>query len=152
MIGKFRWLKAILQDCAVKRWWRVSSCTELLDLKLLALLLIWAHNLRPICFDALTKLVDSKRCRTIAYHSEPNGIIERWHFAVIRTNVPQQNLMDRNSFRMFSLQTCYKKDSGMSIAELIYGIMVKVPEIFLLGKKPSNPSSRISAYHTEVTM
>jgi len=37
-------------------------------------------------FDALTKLVDSKRCRTIAYHSESNGIIERWHFAVIRTN------------------------------------------------------------------
>ncbi|XP_018396122.1 PREDICTED: uncharacterized protein K02A2.6-like [Cyphomyrmex costatus] len=30
-------------------------------------------------FDVLTKLVSSKRCRTIAYHLEANGIIERWH-------------------------------------------------------------------------
>jgi len=97
-------------------------------------------------FDALTKLVGSKCCRTTAYHPESNGIIERWHCSLKTALMCHDETQWTDTLSvLLGLRTCFKKDLGASVAELIYSTTFKVPsEFFSSEEMPSEFSSRIS--------
>ncbi|XP_011059853.1 PREDICTED: uncharacterized protein LOC105149263 [Acromyrmex echinatior] len=80
-------------------------------------------------YDTLTKLkLGSKRCRKTAYHPESNGIIERWHRS-LKTALMchgETQWTDTLPVVLLGLRTCLKEDLGASVAELVYGITLKV--------------------------
>jgi len=46
-------------------------------------------------FEALTKLVGTKRIRTTAYHPESNGLVERWHRSLKAAIMPDECRVSR---------------------------------------------------------
>ena len=93
-------------------------------------------------FNTLTKLVGSKHCRITAYHPESNGIIERWHRSLKTALIchSETQWTDTLPVVLLGLRTCLKEDLGTSVAELVYGTTLKVPDEFFSSEEmPSNP-------------
>lgn len=63
-------------------------------------------------FQALTKLIGSKRTRTTAYHPVSNGMIERWHRS-LKTAIMCHNTSNWTDVLptvLLGLRTSYKED------------------------------------------
>ncbi|KYM94019.1 hypothetical protein ALC62_15366 [Cyphomyrmex costatus] len=91
-------------------------------------------------FDALTKLVSFKRCRTIAYHPETNGIIKLWHrfLKIVLMCHGEAQQMDTLPIVLLGLRTCFTKDLCTSVAELVYGTSLKIPCVFFFSEEMSS--------------
>ncbi|XP_029174517.1 uncharacterized protein LOC114943104 [Nylanderia fulva] len=79
-------------------------------------------------FDALVKLIGSRRIRTTAYHPQSNGMIERWHRSLksaIKCH-ETQNWVDTLLMVLLGLRASYKEDIQTSAAELVYGNTLKL--------------------------
>jgi len=83
-------------------------------------------------FEALMKLLGSKRTRTTAYHPESNGIVERWHRSLKAAIMCQANAewVDALPIVLIGFRTCYKEDIRASTAELLYGKTLRIPGEF----------------------
>jgi len=84
-------------------------------------------------FEALTKLLGTKRARTTAYHPESNGLIERWHRSLKAAIMCQANAEWVDALPpivLIGLCTCYKEDIRASTAEFLYGKTLRIPGEF----------------------
>ncbi|KYM94020.1 hypothetical protein ALC62_15367 [Cyphomyrmex costatus] len=107
------------------------------------MLLVNCHILKMVAmlkFDALTKLVSFKRCRTIAYHPETNGIIKLWHrfLKIVLMCHGEAQQMDTLPIVLLGLRTCFTKDLCTSVAELVYGTSLKIPCVFFFSEEMSS--------------
>jgi len=93
-------------------------------------------------FEALTKLLGTKRDRTIAYHLESNGLVERWHRSLKAAIMCQANAewVDASPIVLIGLRTCYKENIRASAAELLYGKTLRIPGEFFDHENMSNDS------------
>jgi len=83
-------------------------------------------------FEALTKLLGTKRARTTACHPESNGLVERWHRSLKAAIMCQANAewVDALPIVLIGLRTCYKEDIRASTAEFLYGKTLRIPGEF----------------------
>jgi len=89
-------------------------------------------------FDALVKLIGSRRIRTTAYHPQSNGMIERWHRS-LKTAIKcheTQNWAEVLPMILLGLRASYKEDIQASAAELVYGITLKLPGEYFTFEDP----------------
>jgi len=89
-------------------------------------------------FQALVKLIGSRRIRTTAYHPQANGMIERWHRSLksaIKCHATQ-NWAEVLLMILLGLRTTYKEDIQTSAAELVYGTTLKLPGEYFTSEDP----------------
>lgn len=80
-------------------------------------------------FDALVKLIGSRRIRTTTYHPQANGMVERWHRSMksaIKCH-ETQNWAEVLPIILLGLRSSYKEDIRASAAELVFGTTLKLP-------------------------
>ena len=78
-------------------------------------------------FDALVKLIGSRKIRTTAYHPCANGMIERWYRSLksaIKCH-ETQGWTEILPMVLLGLRTSFKEDIQASAAELVFGTTVK---------------------------
>ena len=86
-------------------------------------------------FNQLMKLLGSKRTKTIAYHPEVNGLVERFHRSIksaLRARRNQLNWLEHLLLVLLGLRTTVKDDLKCSSAEMVYGITFRLPGQFFL--------------------
>jgi len=87
-------------------------------------------------FKALGNLLGYERTRTTAYHTATNGIIERWHHSLkiaIRCQ-ESRNWLQVLPIILLGLRTSIKEDIKATTAELVYGIMLRLPAEYFLNE------------------
>ncbi|KMQ86215.1 gag-pol polyprotein [Lasius niger] len=92
-----------------------------------------------LIFEALTKLIGSRRIRTTAYHPQSNGMIERWHPS-LKTAIKCQetkNWIEALPVVLLGLRTSYKEDIKASTAEMVYGTTLKLPGEYFAAEEPT---------------
>lgn len=71
-------------------------------------------------FQSLAQAIGAKKLRTIAYHPQSNGLIERWHrtlkAALMCSPKPWFDILP---FIMIELRTAFKEDIQTTPAELV---------------------------------
>ncbi|KYQ60032.1 Pro-Pol polyprotein [Trachymyrmex zeteki] len=100
-------------------------------------------------FDALVKLVGTKRIRTTAYHPQSNGLVKRWHRSLKAAIMCQDNTewTEVLPVVLLSPRSCYKEDIHASTAELFYGRTLRIPsEFFDHEDVPNDPQLFIEPF------
>ncbi|BHF78195.1 hypothetical protein SprV_0602130700 [Sparganum proliferum] len=81
-------------------------------------------------FRELTSLLGTNRIRTIAYHPQTNGLVERFH-RQLRTALMTQpdpcRWSDHFPLVMLSLRSTLKDDVGCTAADLVCGTSLRLP-------------------------
>ncbi|KFD64619.1 hypothetical protein M514_23221 [Trichuris suis] len=92
-------------------------------------------------WQQLMKTLGCKRTRTTSYHPISNGIVERFHqqlkAAIVATG-DKAYWTQRLLFILLSVRTALKRDTGCSIAELVYGSALRLPGQFFEPKPVDN--------------
>lgn len=89
-------------------------------------------------FEQLLKLMGIKKVRTIPYHPQGNGILERWHRSMKQSIVAR--LSGNGSWceelptALLGLRTVGRSDNGVSPAEYMYGQLNDYREIFTISQ------------------
>ena len=84
-------------------------------------------------FKSLLSLLGSRRCRTVAFHPQSNGMVERmhrWLKAAIKAR-EQDDWVDSLPLVLLGLRTAFKEDIASSAAEMVYGTSLRIPGAFL---------------------
>ncbi|XP_025154771.1 uncharacterized protein LOC112588598 [Harpegnathos saltator] len=93
-------------------------------------------------FQSLARLIGATRIRTMPYHPQANGLIERWHStlkAALRCHAPTPWL-DILPTVLLGLRACVKEDLQASPAELLFGTTLRLPgEFFVHEDPPADP-------------
>ena len=98
-------------------------------------------------FKEMLQSMDIKRCRTTAYHPEPNGMIERMH-STLKTTL--RCLADTFPDWVAALPTALLairsavNDRGISPTLVIYGEQTTVPGVFAMPRRTFTEESEIS--------
>lgn len=100
-------------------------------------------------FKELARLVGSEHIHTTAFHPQSNGLVERWHRAfkaamMCHTDTPWTKLLPTV---LLGLRSCFKEDLHSSVAEMLYGTPLRLPnEFFDDLDTPTSPSTFISSF------
>ncbi|CAL1683860.1 unnamed protein product [Lasius platythorax] len=89
-------------------------------------------------FDALVKLIGSRRIRTTAYHPQANGMVERWHRS-LKSAIKCHGTSDWTEVLptiLLGLRASYKEDIQASAAELVFGTTLKLPGEYFTFEDP----------------
>ena len=84
-------------------------------------------------WNALMKLLGSKRARTTAYHSQSNGMVERFHRqlkAALKAQPNPSAWMDSLPLVLLGIRTALKEDIQSTAAEMVYGTTLRLPGEF----------------------
>ena len=87
----------------------------------------------------LMTLLGTKHSRTTAYHSQANGMVERFHRqlkAALKAQSNRDDWMTSLPLVLLGIRTAYKQDLDSISAELVYGTSPRLP-----GFTPSPPTS-----------
>jgi len=90
-------------------------------------------------FEAMVKLIGSRRIRTTAYHPQANGMIERWHRSLKAAIMCHGTTDWTNVLPMvlLGLRNSYKDDIKTSAAEMVYGKTLQVPGEYFAAEEPT---------------
>lgn len=80
-------------------------------------------------FTQLTNMLGVKHISTTSYHSQSNGMVERFHRtlkAAIMTH-EDERWTEVLPVILFDLRTSFKPDIGSTSAELVYGSTLRLP-------------------------
>nr|VZI07627.1 unnamed protein product [Spirometra erinaceieuropaei] len=87
-------------------------------------------------FCELTSLLGTNRIRTTAYHSQANGLVERFH-RQFKTSLMAQpdpsRWSDHLPLVLLSLRSTLKADIGCTATDLVYGTSLRLPGELLCG-------------------
>jgi len=94
-----------------------------------------------LIFDAFTKLIGADRIRTTAYHSQSNGMIERWHRS-LKTSLKchaegNQQWTEVLPTVLLGLRTSFKEDIKASAVELVLGTTLRIPGEYFASEEPT---------------
>ena len=81
-----------------------------------------------------------KHLRTIPYHPQANGLIERWRRvlkASLKWHGVNTNWSDVLPIIMLGLRTAVK-DLGVSLAEMVYGQAIRLPGEFIIDEESNH--------------
>ena len=81
------------------------------------------------------KLLGSKRTKTIAYHPEANGLVERFYRSLksaLRARMNQSNWLEHLPLVLLGLHTAVKDNLKCSSAEMVYGTTLRLTRQFFL--------------------
>ena len=84
-------------------------------------------------FQSLCRLLGARRVRTVAFHPESNGLVERMHRS-LKTAIKareESNWVDSLPLVLLGLRTAFKEDLLASAAEMVYGMTLRLPGSFL---------------------
>lgn len=89
-------------------------------------------------FEAMTKLIGSRRIRTTAYHPQSNGIIERWHRSLKAAIMCHgtRDWVNVLPMVLLGLRNSFKNDIKASAAEMVYGTTLRVPGEYFAVDEP----------------
>ena len=102
---------------------------------------LWCH---------LMNLLGTRRARTNSYHPQSNGMVERFHrqLKVALKAQPNTTLwMDALPLIMLGIRTDLKEDLSATIAEMVYGMTLRLPREFFTSsnsQRTSNPINYVS--------
>jgi transposase InsO family protein len=84
-------------------------------------------------FHSLAKLYGIQLSRTTAYHPAANGLVERFHRTLKSAIMCHDNQQwtEVLPFVLLLIRTSFKEDLQASVAELVYGELLRVPGEFL---------------------
>lgn len=88
------------------------------------------RQLESDLFSEFNNLLGSFRIRTTAYHSQSNGLVERFHRTLKASLLARQNAtnwVDELPFILLGIRTAIKTDIGCSSADLVYGQSLRIP-------------------------
>ncbi|CAI2733638.1 unnamed protein product [Schistosoma spindalis] len=83
-------------------------------------------------FSSLTRLLDTERIRTTAYHPASNGLVERFHRQLKSALQAHENdnYYETLPLVLLGIRTSLKADIQCSAAELVYGTTLRLPGEF----------------------
>ena len=99
-------------------------------------------------WNALMKLLGSKRARTTAYHPQSNGMVERFHRQLKAALKAQPNpaaWMDYLPLVLLGIRTALKEDIQSTAAEMVFGANLQPP---LPSPQLIHPTLSRSSKHT----
>ena len=105
-------------------------------------------------WNALMKLLGSKRARTTAYHPQSNGMVERFHRQLKAALKAQPNpaaWMDYLPLVLLGIRTALKEDIQSTAAEMVFGANLHLPGEFfnppsISSTDPSDFVSQLKAH------
>ena len=71
---------------------------------------------------------------TTAYHPQANGLVERMHRqlkSALKARLEDQSWMDDLPYVLLGIRSAWKETAGVSPAELIYGLSLRLPGQFV---------------------
>ncbi|CAH8656626.1 unnamed protein product [Schistosoma haematobium] len=95
-------------------------------------------------FSNLSKLLGSNRIRCTAYHSQANGMVERFHRQLKTALISHSNPNQWTEFLplvMLGIRTSVKTDAQCSAAELVFGTTLRLPGEFI---NPNTNSQKLN--------
>lgn len=89
-------------------------------------------------FEAMARLIETQRIRTIAYHPQANGMIEQWHRSLKAAIMSHDTKVWTQVLPMvlLGLRNSYKDDIKTSAAKMIYGATLRVPGEYFANEEP----------------
>ncbi|GBP29799.1 hypothetical protein EVAR_94639_1 [Eumeta japonica] len=84
-------------------------------------------------FHKLTKLLGIDKVRTIPYHPQSNGTVERWHRSLktaIRARLNHKSWIEELPNILFGLRVVPRSDTNVTAAELTFGKILRLPGDF----------------------
>ena len=91
------------------------------------------HQFESELWHTLMSLLGSKRARTMAYHPQTNGMVERFHHqlkAALKAQPNPHSWMDALPLVLLGIQTSLKEDISATAAETVYGTTLRLPGEF----------------------
>ena len=92
------------------------------------------HQFESELWHTLMSLLGSKRARTMAYHPQTNGMVERFHHqlkAALKAQPNPHSWMDALPLVLLGIRTSLKEDISTTAAEMVYGTTLRLPGEFL---------------------
>lgn len=86
-------------------------------------------------------LLGTKRAQTIAYHTQTNGMVERFHHQLktaLRTHHNPATWMDSLPLVLLGIRTVVKVNIPSTAAEMVYGTALCLPGEFFTLSPPSS--------------
>ena len=99
----------------------------------------------------MIELLGAKLHRTMAYHPQANGLVERFHRhlkATLKARLKDANWLDMLPWVLLGIRTAPKEDLRISSAKLVYGAPLTVPGDFIT--VPHAPVSTAQQLHDKV--
>lgn len=92
-------------------------------------------------WKALMTLLRTKHAQTTAYHTQTNGMVERFHHQLktaLRTHHNPATWMDSLPLVLFGIRTAVKVNIPSTAAEMVYGTTLRLPGEFFTLSLPSS--------------
>jgi hypothetical protein len=90
-------------------------------------------------WDTLCSKLGVKHSTTTAYHPHSNGLVERAHRQLkeaLKSRLAGATWLDHLPWVLLGLRAAPKDDSNISSAELVYGVPLVLPGVFVDAKEP----------------
>ncbi len=91
-------------------------------------------------WSKLCEMLNISHRQTTAYHPELNGAVERLHCRLkdaLRARATSATWSKELPFELLGLRAQLRKDTGLSLAEAVFGAPIVLPNEFLQGEEIS---------------